>query len=99
MAPRPGPERLSFLGRPPPAPFTRRVVRIEPGCSLPYMRADWEDALVVVEAGVVDVECRRGGCRTFTAGAVVFMVGLDLAAMHNRGTEAVVLSAVSRGPP
>ena len=99
MEPDSGPEPVSFLGKRLPATFQRRVVRIDAGCSLRYRHEEWDDAIVVVESGSVEVECPRGGSRTFCAGAVVFMAGLDLKAMHNRGTETVVLSAVSRAPP
>jgi quercetin dioxygenase-like cupin family protein len=99
MEPDSGLEPLSFLGKRLPRSFRTRVVRIDAGCSLPYRQEDWADAIVVVEQGSVEVECPRGGSRTFCPGAVVFMTGLDLKAMHNRGDETVVLAAVSRAPP
>jgi hypothetical protein len=90
------PRRLSFLGRPLPAAFNMRVVAIEPGVTLPYVDEDWQDALVVIEHGEVEVECTAGGSKSFGPGSVVHMVGLSLRAMHNRGTQTVVMSAVSR---
>jgi hypothetical protein len=76
--------------------FTRRAVVLEPGASRPSCDEDWHDALVIVERGEVDLECTAGGRRRFGAGAVLWLTGIRLAALHNVGAEPVVLIAVTR---
>ena len=89
---------LSLEGPLPPA-FRRRVTVLAPGETRPYDEEDWRDALVVVRRGEVELECLAGGRRAFRAGDVLFLVGLSLRALHNRGAEPVVLVAVSRTRP
>src|SRR5690348_15991099 len=86
--------------------FTRRTVVLEPGVSRPSGDAEWRDAIVLVETGDVELECAAGGRRRCAAGAVLWLVGIDLRALHNVGAGRVVLVAVSRrrnppahGPP
>ena len=69
---------------------------MEPGATRPYRDADWWDSLVVVEHGAMELECVRGGRRRFEAGAVMWLAGLPLVALHNPGPEPVLLAAVSR---
>jgi hypothetical protein len=76
--------------------FTRRAVVVEPGASRPSRDEEWHDALVIVERGEVDLECTAGGRRRFGAGAVLWLTGIRLAALHNVGAEPVVLIAVTR---
>ena len=88
--------RLSFLhGKLPPG-FELEVVRVEPGEVRPYRDADWWDALVVVEHGEIELECTKGGRRKFVEGAVLWLVGLPLVALHNTGSDPVLMSAVWR---
>jgi quercetin dioxygenase-like cupin family protein len=94
-------ERVSFLHRQLSSSFAKQVVTLEPGSSRPYLAHEWRDALVVVEAGEVQLECEDGGRRRFAAGAVMWLAGLGLLALHNDGVEPAVLVAVSRrrAPP
>jgi quercetin dioxygenase-like cupin family protein len=94
-------ERVSFLHRQLSSSFVKQVVTLEPGTSRPYLAHEWRDALVVVEAGEVQLECEDGGRRRFAAGAVMWLVGLGLLALHNEGAEPAILVAVSRrrAPP
>lgn len=89
-------EPVSFLGRPPGGSFDRRIVVVEAGDTLAYHAEDWRDALVVVEHGEIALECTEGGRRRFAAGAVLFLTGLPLVALHNEGTGAAVVVAVRR---
>jgi quercetin dioxygenase-like cupin family protein len=77
--------------------FVRRTVVLEPGTSRPSHDAEWHDAIVVVERGDVELECAAGGRCRFAAGAILWLVGIDLRVLHNVGTGPVVLVAVSRG--
>ena len=87
---------LSFLQMPLPRAFALRLVTIGAGERLAFVAADWDDALVVVERGDVELECRAGGRRAFTRGAVLFLTGLPLTAIHNPGPVPALLAAVSR---
>jgi hypothetical protein len=89
-------EPITFRGRPLGSSFRRRVVTIAPGRARLYDAAEWRDALVVVEQGEVHLECRAGGFRPFVRGAVLWLTGLPLRALHNRGPEPAVLVAVWR---
>jgi hypothetical protein len=76
--------------------FVHRTVVLEPGVSCRSSDAEWDDALVIVERGEVGLECTAGGRRRFGAGSVLWLTGISLAALHNEGTEPVVLVAVTR---
>jgi hypothetical protein len=89
-------EELSFLQMPLPPGFELRLVDIAAESEIAYDPTAWDDALVVVEAGQVELECTAGGRRSFGTGAVMFLTGLPLRALHNRGPEPAVLAAVSR---
>lgn len=79
--------------------FCVRRVAIPPGDSRPHDDADWEDAIVVVGEGRVQLECRAGGRREFCRGDVLWLTGLDLRVVHNPGEETAVLVGVSRRQP
>jgi quercetin dioxygenase-like cupin family protein len=93
------PERLTFLDGPVPPRFRLRGVTLAPGSSRPFREEEWDDALVVVERGELELECNAGGRRRFGAGAVMWLQGMNLRTLHNPGAEATVLSAVSRRLP
>jgi hypothetical protein len=91
-----GHERLSFLGRRLPAAFAVRVLTVPPGRTRAYERADWQDAIVVVEHGQIELEHLDGSRGRFGLGAVLWLAGLPLRAIHNRWAEPALLVAVSR---
>jgi hypothetical protein len=91
-----GGSRLSFLGHPVPPSFDVRMVTIPAGTSLDFDEGAWRDAIVVLEAGELEVECLRGGRRSFAVGTIMSLVGLELKTLHSTGLEPVVLTAVSR---
>jgi hypothetical protein len=74
----------------------RRTVRIDPGAALDYTPAHWADALVVVERGELEIECRSGQRARFAAGAVLTLVGLPVRRLLNPRPEPLVLSLVAR---
>jgi quercetin dioxygenase-like cupin family protein len=88
----------SFLGRRLPPGFELRVVTIAPGCVRPYDDGEWRDALVVVEQGEIELESLGGTRRRLPHGAVLWLAGLPLRALHNPGAETALLAAVSRRP-
>jgi hypothetical protein len=88
---------LSLLGRPLPPAFELHVVVVAPGRARAYDGAEWRDAMVVVERGEIELEWLSGERRRFGAGAVLWLDGLSLRALHNQGRAPAVLVAVSRG--
>lgn len=76
--------------------FRRTTIRIEPGDCRPYRPADWVDCLVVIESGEVDLEATSGVRHTCRGGDVLWLVGLSLRCLVNRGAAPVVITAVRR---
>jgi quercetin dioxygenase-like cupin family protein len=87
---------LSFAGRRLSPRFERRAVVIAPGCVRAYHEAEWRDAIVVVECGRIELELVGRGRPYFERGDVLWLDGLPLRALHNRGSEPAVLVAVAR---
>lgn len=79
--------------------FAHRVVTLAPGERCPYVSEDWEDALVVVERGAIELEDLGGVRCSLARGAVLWLVGLPLRAVHNVGRHPAVLVAVRRRLP
>ena len=75
-----------------------RTVRMDPGDSLPYEEADWRDALVTVESGELELVMACGRSCFFQSGDLLWLQGLPLASLRNRGDEPTVLVAASRDP-
>jgi len=91
-----GGDQVSFLERPLPPAFELRAVAVAPGCERAYQEAEWRDSLVVVERGEIELQCRHGYRRRFGRGDVLWLVGLPLRTLHNRGHEPALVVAVSR---
>lgn len=87
---------ISFLGRGIDPAFEKRVIAVAPGSSRAYDEGEWRDALIVVERGEIELESVAGRRRRFGWGDVLWLAGLPLRALHNRGREDAVLIAVSR---
>jgi hypothetical protein len=78
--------------------FQRREVRMDPGSSCPFDAAEWDDALVIVSAGVLELEGLSGRRWRFPRGAILWLTDLPVRTLHSSGEEPLVLSAVSRRP-
>ena len=89
-------DRLPFHGRPPPEGFRRRVTTVPPGGAIPYEASEWAGALVLVESGEIDLEGVSGSRCRFVAGDVLWLGGLPLRSLRNRGRADAVIAAVSR---
>jgi mannose-6-phosphate isomerase-like protein (cupin superfamily) len=88
-------EPISFLGpRAPPGGRVRTVV-LPPGGSLDYRVADWARALVVVEHGVLEVECRNGVGARFGTGALLTFANVAPQRLRNPGDIPLVLSTLT----
>ena len=68
------------------------------GCERPYDPSEWNDALVIVTAGVIELEGLSGRRWRFPCGAMLWLTDLPVRALHNPGDEAAVLTAISRQP-
>jgi hypothetical protein len=91
-----GDDRISFLGRPLPPAFRLRAIAVAPGRARAFDDTEWRDALVVVERGEIELEFLTAGRRRYGRGDVLWLNGLSLRALHNRGLEPAVLVAVRR---
>jgi hypothetical protein len=82
-------------GRPHPA-FELRRLALGPGKRHAYDPREWQDSLVVIERGAVELECRSGASRAFSGGTVLWLAGLPVRAIHNHGNDTALLVAVRR---
>jgi hypothetical protein len=87
---------LSFLARRVPPAFELRAISVAPGDKRAYDEDEWRDALVVVERGEIELEWAAGARMRLGSGAVLWLVGLPLRAVHNRGVDPALVVAVSR---
>jgi quercetin dioxygenase-like cupin family protein len=76
--------------------FERRVVHLEPGARLECREPPWQDALVVVLAGELDVECAGGERHRFRSGDVLTLARLSLPCVRNTGATPTRLLAIRR---
>ena len=78
--------------------FQVRDIAIPVGGRLAYDPAQWQDAMVVVGHGRLELECLDGRRRVFGPGDMLPFVGMGLRTIHNAGIGALTLIAVSRRP-
>jgi hypothetical protein len=78
--------------------FMRRTVTLPAGSMRLYDQAEWDDALVVVQKGVVELEGLSGRRWRFPCGAMIWLTDLPVRALHNPGDEPALLCAISRRP-
>ena len=76
--------------------FRRRVLVLKPGARRAYRPEEWQNAIVMVESGVIQLECPGQAPRRFRQGDLLSFGGLGLAAIRNHGPGPAVLIAVSR---
>ena len=79
-----------------PDGFSRRVLRVAPGLEIDVEARGAPDAIVVVEAGEVEVECRAGTRRRFGRGSMIPIARLPVTHLRSVGPGPLVLVAVSR---
>ena len=79
----------------PPA-FERRLITLEAGACRAFAASDWGDSLVVLECGEIELEGLGGHRERFQHGAIFWLAGLPLRALHNAGAVPAVLVAISR---
>jgi hypothetical protein len=88
--------RPILLGGRVPEGFRIRRIVVAPGAERVYDEAEWEDAIVLVESGKLELECRSGTRRRFGRGDVLWLIGLPLRVLRSLGPVPTVLVAVSR---
>ena len=74
----------------------RRTVTIDVGAALAPDGTSWDDELVSVEEGVVELESPSGAVVVLSAGAVLWLDGVPYAALRCAGDVPVVLAAIRR---
>jgi hypothetical protein len=89
-------DKLSFLGKHCSSDFRVRTVMLQPGDAVDYNVLDWADTVMIVERGVLGIECCTGTRASFPEGAVLSFAGVTLRRLRNAGTTPLVLSALSR---
>ncbi|MGH3012225.1 MAG: hypothetical protein ACRDMY_10390 [Gaiellaceae bacterium] len=75
--------------------FEVRLAVIAPGDPRAFDEAGWEDALVIVERGRIELECAHGARRSFGRGSMLWLTGLSLCAVRSYDEPSVLL-VVSR---
>jgi quercetin dioxygenase-like cupin family protein len=78
------------------AGFSRRVLRVASGAELDLERACLRDAIVIVEEGELELECRMGVRRRFGRGSMIAIARPSVAHARSVGPGRLVLVAVSR---
>jgi hypothetical protein len=91
-------ERLDLLARALPPRFDVRVVLLPPGCELGDDAGGWDDALVEVESGAVELTVPSGRRLWLRAGDLCWAGHGRLRATSSPHGEPAVLVAVSRSP-
>jgi hypothetical protein len=86
----------TFLGKRVPGAFEARRIVLAPGEERAYEEAEWRDAIVAVQRGAVDLVTERGVSASFGRGDILWLSGLPVGALCNRGAQLAVLLAVSR---
>lgn len=76
--------------------FRTRTITLAPGADRPHDEDEWRGALVVVDAGEIELCCAAGGSRTFAAGSVLWFTGLDLVRVRNPGPGEAVFRGITR---
>jgi hypothetical protein len=81
-----------------PPLFVVRRVLVGPGRERLYEHGEWADAIVLVQAGEIELECVGGTRSRFGTGALLCFDSLPLRTLRNAGREPALLIALSRFP-
>ena len=76
--------------------FGQRIVAVQPGGALPFDPATWQDAIVFVLAGELDVQCSSGAGHRFQQGDILCFMGLSVRSLRNSGPVPARLLAIWR---
>jgi len=84
------------LARVVPAGFGKRTVELAPASVLAYDATSWQDAIVFVTAGEIELECSSGGRQRFCQGDILCLAPFPVRFLHNAGTAPARLLAIWR---
>ena len=84
------------LARVVPACFGKRTVDIAPASVLAYDATSWQDAIVFVTAGEIELECSSGERRRFREGDILCLAPFPLRLLRNVGAGPAQLLAIWR---
>ena len=79
-----------------PTRFGRRTIELAPASVLVYDAASWQDAIVFVLAGEIELECSSGERRRFREGDILCLAPFPLRLLRNVGTGPARLLAIWR---
>jgi hypothetical protein len=79
-----------------PEGFLRHIVRLAPGAELDVDRIGAPDAIVIVDEGEAELECRAGGRRRFERGSMIPIARFPIRRIRSVGPGPLVLVVVSR---
>ena len=87
---------LARVAGPLPSGFERWTVSLGPGERRASGAAEWSGALIVVDAGTIEVGCFAGASATFVAGDVLALSCLPLRWLRNAGSDEARIVAIRR---
>lgn len=87
---------LDRLTRRLPARVGTRTVELAPASVLAYDAASWQDAIVFVTAGEIEVECVSGERGRFRHGDILCFAPLPVRVIRNAGAAPAQLLAIWR---
>jgi glyoxylate utilization-related uncharacterized protein len=76
--------------------FDRRVLEIAPFTDSAQDPASWQDAIVFVQAGAIEIVCARGGHERFRRGDILCLAPLSVRSVRNPSAEPARLLVISR---
>jgi glyoxylate utilization-related uncharacterized protein len=76
--------------------FERRVLEIGPYGDSAQDPATWQDAIVFVQAGAIEIVCARGGHERFRRGDILCLAPLSVHSVRNPSAEPARLLVISR---
>jgi hypothetical protein len=79
-----------------PPGFECRAISVEAGGDRIYHDAEWQDALVLVARGEIELEWQDGRRCRLASGETFWLAGLPLRRIHNAGAETAQLVTISR---
>ena len=79
-----------------PERFGKRTVELAPACVLAYDASSWQDAIVFVIAGEVEVECSSGERRRFHEGDILCLAPFPVRLLRNVSAVPTRLLAIWR---
>lgn len=77
---------------------SRRSMTIAPGDTIDYRAEDWQDSMLVVADGAIELESPLGSVHRFDSGSILWCQGLPIRLIRSTGLDAAVLISISRRP-